>query len=113
MRVLVWQFIRSWGRLLLPAAVVLAVVLGAVFVFLTGGSEAAGAIAAVVAGIGVSWKTVGSTLGRALARAEGPVWRTEIGTSIDVAANRTDELDRRIRSNRARIAQAAGRGTDG
>lgn len=112
MRVLVWRFLRSWGRLLLPAIIVLGAALAAVFIFLTGGSEAAGAIAAVVAGLGVSWKTVGSTLGRALARAEGPVWRSEIGTSIDVAADRTDELDRRIRSKRARSA-STGRSAGG
>jgi hypothetical protein len=105
MRVLVWQFIRIWGRLLLPAVLVLAAVLVAVFAFLTGGSEAAGAVAAIIAGAGVSWKAIGSTLGRALTLAEGPVWRTEIGTSIDAAVDRTDELDRRIRRKRTRSAE--------
>ena len=106
---LVWQFVRSSMRVLVPAGLVLALVLAAMFVFLTGGSEAAGAIAAVIAGIGVSWKAVGSTLGKALGRAEEPVWRSEIGASVAVATNRLDELERRIRKNRKKAAEAAKR----
>lgn len=102
MRVLVWQFVRSWGRIILPAAGLLAAAIVLIFVFLTGSSETAGAIAAVVAGIGVTWKTVGSTLGRALSRAEEPVWRAEVGASINVAVSRVEELERRVQRHIAR-----------
>lgn len=65
---LTWHFIWSWSPLLVPAAVLLGGLLAAMFVFLSGGSEAAGAIAAVIAGAGVSRKAFGSTLGKELRR---------------------------------------------
>jgi len=51
-----------------------------------GGASTAAIIATVAASLGISWKTVAATLGRVTARAEGPIWDTEVGAAIVIAA---------------------------
>ncbi|MGI9022045.1 MAG: hypothetical protein ACR2HV_02195 [Acidimicrobiales bacterium] len=46
------------------------------------------ALAAAAGAVGISWKGVGGTLGKALARAETPLWDAQLDASIVIAATR-------------------------
>jgi hypothetical protein len=83
---LAWGFVqRFWP--------VIALVLGGtgavIWTILTyapaGGASVAAVIATVAASLGVSWKSIGSTLGKVAAMAEEPLWNAEIREAIVVA----------------------------
>jgi len=45
-------------------------------------SQVTGSVLALAAGLGITWTGLRSTLGKALARAEQPLWQTELDTAI-------------------------------
>jgi hypothetical protein len=100
------RFLWSWSWIVVPAALVLVGAIGAAFTFLNGDSRIASAIAALIAGMGLSWKGLGATLGKAIHRAEEPLWHAELSTAIGVAAREPLE---RVRRPRRRV----GRGSRG
>jgi hypothetical protein len=53
----------------------------------TGPTTVAALIATAAGSLGVSWKTAASTLGRVTAKAEGPLWDSEVQEAIVIAAN--------------------------
>ncbi|MDQ6796554.1 MAG: hypothetical protein M3011_00775 [Actinomycetota bacterium] len=69
------------------AVVVVAVVVGLLSVLSRSSAVVAGA-AATVGAVGISWKGVGGTLGKALSRAERPLWDAALDASIVIAATR-------------------------
>ena len=60
--------------------------IGLILKFLSGRSEIALSIVTIVGAMGVSWKGVGNTLTRAIGLVDGPVWRVEVGQSVNEAA---------------------------
>ena len=58
----------------------------------SGDSTIAALIATAAGSVGVSWKTVASTLGRATSRAEGPLWDAEVSEAMVIAATRLPPL---------------------
>ncbi|MBV9166021.1 MAG: hypothetical protein JO321_04450 [Solirubrobacterales bacterium] len=78
---LVRDFLKHYGWLV---ALIVALFLGGVAAMAVFGNPAAIAsgAAAVIASIGISWKGVGSSLGRGLARVEDPLWGAELDDVI-------------------------------
>ena len=86
---LVGKYIVNWRYTIL---IFLAIVGGTVFVVVhfapKGPSTVAALIATAAGSLGVSWKTVASTLGRVTSKAEGPLWEAEVKEAIVLAATR-------------------------
>lgn len=84
------SYIVSWWYVILLFAATIA---GIVYVIVkyapTGTSTIAALIATAAGSLGVSWKTVASTLGRVVSKAEGPLWETEVRAAIVIAATHT------------------------
>jgi hypothetical protein len=73
---------------LLAGAVLLLLAIG-VWLITQGGSGAdVAGVTALVGSIGLTWKGVGSTIGRGLAKLEQPVWNAEVAEVIAVAITR-------------------------
>jgi hypothetical protein len=111
LRDLIWSFVRSFWPVALPIALVAAAVIVAIIKYAPGGTASVFAFVATAAGIlGVSWKTVSSTLGKVASNAEQPLWRAEVLESIVMAATvlPADMNRRRIMSlrNSAREAES-------
>jgi hypothetical protein len=85
---LAWSFVQSWWVVLLAALIVIWATATVIVAFLHGDSKTAAAIIAIIGGLGVSWKAVGATLGKALGRVEQPLWQAELAESIALAATR-------------------------
>jgi hypothetical protein len=83
---LAWTFTKKWKWVLLVSLAALAGLLTTFFVFLTGGSKAATVIATILAAAGLSWKGIGTTLGKVLNRAEQPIWKRELARAAAIAA---------------------------
>jgi hypothetical protein len=83
---LVGGFLRRfwWWGVVGVLVIVLVVALIAIGV----ASTIAAGLAAAAGAAGISWKAVGGTLGKALARAERPLWEAELDRSIAKAATR-------------------------
>ncbi len=78
---LAWQFAK---RFLLEIGAVLILLAGSLALVLTNpdaGEAAAGALG-LLASIGITWKGVGATLGKAAAQAERPIWEAALDIEI-------------------------------
>lgn len=78
---LAWQFAK---RFLPEIGAVLVLVAGSLALVLTNpdaGEAAAGALG-LLASIGITWKGVGATLGKAVAQAERPIWEAALDVEI-------------------------------
>lgn len=68
------------------ALVLVVVPIGAVVALLAADHQAAskvtGSVLSVVAALGISWTSLRATLGKALAKAEQPLWQVELDTAI-------------------------------
>ncbi len=83
------EYVRAWGWVIgVFAALVAGIIVLVVVVAPSGTSTIAALIATAAGSLGVSWKTVASTLGRATSRAEGPLWDAEVGEAMVIAATR-------------------------
>ena len=51
-----------------------------------GSTRVAAVLVSLVGGLGVSWKGVGATLGKALTQAESSLWESEVAVAIGEAA---------------------------
>jgi hypothetical protein len=105
---LTWSFVRGWWIVILAALLVIWIWAGVIIGFLHGGSKTAAAIVAIIAGLGVSWKAVGATLGKVITRVEQPLWRLELAESIALAATRLPEKPPPIDSDTTDEAAPAG-----
>jgi hypothetical protein len=86
---LVGNYIVSWWYVIvLFAAAIAGIVYAVVSYAPTGPSTIAALIATAAGSLGVSWKTVASTLGRVTSKAEGPLWDTEVKEALVIAATR-------------------------
>lgn len=86
---LVGNYMASWWYVILVFAAAIAGIAYAVVKYAPNGPSTAAALIATAAGsLGVSWKTVASTLGRVMTKAEGPLWDTEVKEAIVIAATR-------------------------
>jgi len=81
------QYLWRYKWVLLVAVVIVAAVVALVSALSLSSALAAGAATAVGA-IGISWKGVGGTLGKALSMAERPLWDAALDASIVIAATR-------------------------
>jgi len=83
------SYIKSWWYVILIFAAVIGAIACVIVRYAPSGSSTTTALIATAAGsLGVSWKTVGSTLGRVTAKAEGPLWDAEVKEAIVIAATR-------------------------
>ncbi len=83
---LAWAFARRfWLVILLVLGGTGAVIAVIVKYAPTGAASVAALIATAAGSLGISWKTVGSTLGKAAAMAEQPLWNAEVLEAIVVA----------------------------
>jgi hypothetical protein len=81
------RFLVRWWPGLLAIAVVTAVALWAAVTYAPAGSTRVAAVLVSAAGaLGVSWKTVSATLGKALNQAEASLWDSEVIVAIGQAA---------------------------
>lgn len=81
------RFLVRWWPDLLAIAVVTAVALWAAVMYAPAGSTRVAAVLVSAAGaLGVSWKTVSATLGKALTQAEASLWDSEVVVAIGQAA---------------------------
>lgn len=81
------RFIIRWWPGLLAIAVVTAAALWAAVTYAPAGSTRVAAVLVSAAGaLGVSWKTVSATLGKALNQAEASLWDSEVIVAIGQAA---------------------------
>ncbi len=87
---LLGQFLMVYKFVLGGAVLLVVAVVGVISYFSLSSAITAGAVTAVGA-IGISWKGVGGTLGKALGRAERPLWDAALDVSIVIAATRVPQ----------------------
>ncbi len=87
LRELLRKFIWSYRYVVAGAVVFVLTVVGLISVLSRSSTVVAGAVATVGA-VGISWKGVGGTVGKALSRAERPLWEAALDASIVIAATR-------------------------
>jgi hypothetical protein len=86
---LVRTYAWSWKWVILLFLLVIGGFAAVIITFAPGGSSTTAALIATAAGsLGVSWRTVASTLGRVTQKAEGPLWDAEVKEAIVIAATR-------------------------
>lgn len=84
---LVRTYAWTWKWAILLFLVVIGGLAAVIIIVTPGGSSTTAALIATAAGsLGVSWKTVASTLGRVTQKAEGPLWDAEVKEAIVIAA---------------------------
>lgn len=90
---LIGTYIVSWWYVILIFAGAVAGIAYVVVEYAPSGSSTTAALIATAAGsIGISWKTVASTLGRVTTAAEGPLWDAEVKEAIVIAATQCHHL---------------------
>lgn len=83
---LAWGFVRRfWLAIILVLGCTGAIIWAILRYAPTGATSAAAVIATAIGSLGVSWKTVGSTLGKVTTKAEQPLWNAEVLEAIVVA----------------------------
>lgn len=83
----------SWKWVILLFLVVTGGLAAVIIAFAPRGASTIAALIAAAAGsLGVSWKTVASTLGRVTQKAEGPLWDAEVNEAIVIAATQLPRL---------------------
>ena len=89
------RFLLRWW---FPAAVLVAATAAAIWAAVTyapsGSSRVAAILVSLAGALGLSWKAVAATLGRALAKAESALWDSEVLASIGRAATVHPERER-------------------
>lgn len=73
-----WRFVRHYAWICAALLVLFAAGIVVMFVVGTAAGVVSGAVA-IVTGLGIGWKTVGTSLGAAAARVEAPLW----GAALD------------------------------
>jgi hypothetical protein len=85
---LIGTYIVSWRYVILIFAGAIAGIAYVVVEYAPSGSSTTAAlIVTAVGSLGISWKTVASTLGRVTTAAEGPLWDAEVKEAIVIAAS--------------------------
>lgn len=114
LRGMVGIFVRRFWPVIVVIAAATAGVISAIVVFATAGLATIVALIAAGAGsLGVSWKTIGSTLGKVASKAEDPLWDAEVTQALVVAATiAPQELDRKktlaLRKDAASLSRQPG-----
>lgn len=86
LRSLAVSFLKRWWGLVIFLFLLVGVPVWAILTYEPTGAVAIAALIATGAGaLGISWKTVTSTLGKVSSKAEGPLWNAEVLHSIVVA----------------------------
>lgn len=80
------SFLRAWWWIAVLVLLVAAAIAWLVFAQLSGASKTATAIITFLGLLGVTWKGVGASLGKVLARAEPPLWDAEVKAAVCRAA---------------------------
>jgi hypothetical protein len=78
---LTWQFAKRYLPAIAAVLILVVVSLALVLTNPDAGEAAAGAIG-LLASIGITWKGVGATLGKAIAQAERPIWEAALDIEI-------------------------------
>jgi hypothetical protein len=90
LRSLAVSFLGKWWWAVVSLLAVVGFATWGVVVYSPGGATAIAALIATGAGaLGISWKTISSTLGKVTSKAEGPLWDTEVLHAIIVEATFT------------------------
>jgi hypothetical protein len=80
---LTWEFVKRFWWAILAVLFSTGGIIYVIVTYAPGGPAAVAAVIATVVGsLGVSWKTVGSTLGKVAAKAEQPLWNAEVLQAI-------------------------------
>ncbi len=100
LRGLVGSFARRFWPVIGIISAATGAVVWAIVTYAAGGVATIVALIATAAGsLGVSWKTIGSTLGKVASKTEGPLWDAEITESLVIAATiPPQEMDRKAMS---------------
>jgi hypothetical protein len=92
LRGLVGSFARRFWPVIGIIAAATGTIVWAIVTYATAGVATTVALIATAAGsLGVSWKTIGSTLGKVAAKAEDPLWDAEVTESLVIAATITPQ----------------------
>lgn len=79
LRGLAVSFLGKWWWAVASLLVIVGLATWGIVVYSPGGATAIAALIATGAGaLGISWKTISSTLGKVTSKAEGPLWETEV-----------------------------------
>jgi hypothetical protein len=114
LRGMVGSFVRRFWPVIGVIAVATAGVIWAIVAFAAAGVATIVALIATAAGsLGVSWKTISSTLGKVASKAEDPLWDAEVTQALIVAATiAPQELDRKkiltMRTDAAALSRTPG-----
>jgi hypothetical protein len=98
---LTWSFARRFWPAIIVVLGGTGAIIWAILAYAPAGAASVAALIATAAGsLGVSWKTVGSTLGKVAAQAEQPLWNAEVLEAIVVATfiPPVEMKDRRVTS---------------
>ncbi len=101
---LIGGYLRSWWYVVALFLLAVGAIVWAVIEYApAGASTTAGLITAAAGSLGVSWKTVASTLGRIAKNAEAPLWDAEVKEAMILAATRLPKqgADRMISDERS------------
>jgi hypothetical protein len=92
LRGLVGSFARRFWPVIGIIAAATGAIVWAIVAYATAGVATVVALIATAAGsLGVSWTTIGSTLGKVAAKAEDPLWDAEVTESLVIAATITPQ----------------------
>jgi hypothetical protein len=81
-----WSFVRRFWPAIILVLGGTGAIIWAILTYAPAGAASVAAVIATAAGsLGVSWKTVGSTLGKVATQAEQPLWNAEVLEAIVVA----------------------------
>ena len=95
LRGLAWSFVTSWWFIIIPFLAAVGAVVWVIVRYAPSGATTTAALIATAAGsLGISWRTVAATLGRATAKVEAPLWDAEVRASIVDAATVRPEPER-------------------
>jgi hypothetical protein len=85
-------YLQRWWYIAISLLVVVGLATWGIVAYSSGGTAAIVALIATGAGaLGISWKTIASTLGKVSTMAEGPLWDTEVLQAIIVDATITPD----------------------
>ena len=84
-----FRFLRRWWVPCLSILLVFGAISFALVHFAPAGtSKSVAIVVSAFAALGVTWKGIGSTLGRVLSEAQTPLWDAEVLTALSIAATR-------------------------
>jgi hypothetical protein len=92
-RAIARTYVLRW-KVGIIVAVLFVVGIGAATVYLAHGSDKAfGVVISAIAALGVTWKGLGATLGKALTEVQKPIWETEVAQAMVLSATRLPSAD--------------------